>query len=107
MIKALGHHVLIEVEQVEKKSEEIRTKAGLYLPEKNSLETEEKREQLGKEKGKVSQIGKYSWKDYGDGEPWVKVGDTVYFKRYEGIDHEVDGKHYKIVNDIDIIAVEE
>jgi chaperonin GroES len=106
MIKALGHHVLIEVEKVEKTTERY-TKAGIYIPEKNDLDTEDKRKQLGKEKGIVSQIGKYAWKDYADGKAWVKVGDTVYFKRYDGVDHEVEGKHYKIVNDLDIIAVEE
>lgn len=98
MIKVLGHRVLVEVSKVEEKSE-----GGIILAAPKHLA----QERQGKEKGKVIGIGSTAYKELGDGKPWVKLGDTVYFQRYGGImlkDKEED-KDLRILNDEDILAI--
>lgn len=69
-----GWHVLIEVDSVEKVSA-----GGIVLAKS---ESDFKRAQGGRETGRVIAMGKQAYDDCA--EKWVKVGDTVFFKRYSG-----------------------
>lgn len=69
-----GWHVLIEVDAVEKKSS-----GGIVLAKS---ESDFKRMQGGRETGRVLALGSQVYDDCPN--HWVKVGDTVFFKRYSG-----------------------
>ncbi len=84
-IKPLGDNVLVEIQEVKKK-----TQQGIYLPETASEETPQK--------GKVVAIGDSS-------EIKVKEGQTVFFKQYSTTEIKEDEKKYLIVKNEDILAV--
>lgn len=98
MLEPVGNKVLIKVGQVE-------TKIGsIYLTDELSL-----KEQLAKTSGEVISIAPFAYRAFGDGRPWVKVGDKVLFQKYGGLQHKVDEDgilmDYRIVNDEDIVAI--
>lgn len=75
MIKALGHFILVKVEQVEKVS-----KGGIVL-----VDQMRQAEMRAAEKGVIVDVGPTAWAADGlGGEPWAKVGDTVFFAKYAG-----------------------
>jgi co-chaperonin GroES (HSP10) len=97
MIEPAGFRVLLELQL-----EETSTKSNVIaLPEAIT-----KRETLGTEKGKVISMGDLAFKAWGDGAPWVNVGDLVYFVRYSGKEIRRDDKIFRVVNDEDIYARE-
>lgn len=91
-IEPVGHRILIKLDAAENIS-----KGGIHLGD------DQRREQRGMESGVVVALGPTAYADF-SGEPWVKVGDTVNFKRYEGDYKEVDGEHFRILNDEDILC---
>ena len=58
-------------------------------------------------RGRVIEISPYAFRDWFDGIPWVKVGDTVLLKKYSGINKTIDKKIYRVVEDKDFWAVED
>lgn len=99
MLEPIGNKVLIEVGKIEEKV------GSIYLTTESTS-----KEQLAKQSGTVIAIGEFAYKSFGNGDPWVNVGDKVYFQKYGGIQHkseQEDGSviDYRIVNDEDIVAI--
>ena len=95
---AIGYRVIVEVEPPEKVSA-----GGIVL---GKTANQFRREQGGKNVGKVFLIGDTAWKD----KLFTlvpKVGDTVYFKRYAGpeITFKNTNRCFIMVNDEDIFAI--
>ena len=95
--KSLGHRVLIKP-QIEK-----QTASGIVL------HFDDRKAAIDSDKGVVVAVGPQAYKDFGDGTPWVDVGDFVYYARYGAkvIKDETDGELYMICNDEDILLVVE
>jgi len=95
-IAPCGHYILIEPEEVEKK-----TQSGIILVDETVENAEREVTQ-----GKLVAIGHTGWNEFGDGTPWAKVGDTVCFGKFAGRDMTgKDGKRYVAMNVEDILAV--
>ncbi len=70
------------------------------------------REDTAKVRGKLIAVGDSAWKDCGDGKPWAKVGDRVYFKRHvsdkiedeNDLDERSKPRLYFLLSDLDILA---
>ena len=96
-LEPAGYRILLEMKVVENVSE-----GGIIMATK----LESRREQAAMEEGTVVAIGPTAYLGT-DGEPWIKVGDVVKYKRYEGViitERDDDGKeyHYRILNDDDV-----
>lgn len=101
-IQPLGHRVLVQQDIIEE-----RTKSGIVLA------LDEKAEIGAKVTGTVVAIGPTAYKhpDLG-GEPWVKVGDRVYWAKYAGKrvvdpsdpETETKNKVLIILNDEDLVG---
>lgn len=101
MIEPVGHSVIVEVEQVE-----TETDWGFQVI---TATDQRKLEQAGQVIGTVVAIGSQAWKAFSPdftGEPWVNVGDKVFFSRYAGKNIQEPGseKIYLLLNDEDIRA---
>ncbi len=93
-LQPLGDRVVVEV--VEEKE---RIQGGIVLPETASEKPTE---------GKVLEVGPGKLNDDGARVPMpVKVGDTVIYGKWSGMDIEIDGKTLKILSVSDILAVRE
>lgn len=94
MPKPVGYRVCIEVKPMENK-----TKGGIYLADSTINSA-----QQATDTGTVVAIGEGCFKGRLDiGQPWYKVGDTVYFVRYAGQKIELaDGRLYRMMNDEDV-----
>jgi chaperonin GroES len=102
MIKPVGHRVLLKQRPVEEV-----TQSGIILHKKTVMD-----EKLAGVVGTVVAIGDSCWKDQGDGTPWAKVGDMVYYGQYAGLrvredPDDPESEEYILVNDLDITAVVE
>lgn len=96
MIKILGHRVLIKVDELEEMS-----KGGIVI----CTDVDKERQKLALCTGTVVGVGSTAYKEFDDGKPWCKVGDSVYFQKYGGLDVNDEGTMYRIVNDEDVFAV--
>jgi len=95
-IQPTGHHVLVKPDKVKEK-----TDGGIYLAPQSRED-----EQRASTKGILVAIGVSAWLEFADGKPWAKVGDSVRYAKYAGV--EMDGKDrekYVLLNDEDILAV--
>ena len=89
-----GHRVLIKAEEVEE-----TTQGGILLPEEMT-----KREQLAEIRGRVVEIGSTAYSDQPS--PYCSVGDRVIFAKYSGIIYTGKDKiEYRVINDLDVVAV--
>ena len=93
MARPAGHRIMIRVDD----TEEV-TKGGVVLSSETVL-----KESRAIDKGVVVALGATAYKDF-TGEPWVKVGDKVWFKKYAGL--KVDDCNV-IIEDEDIYAIED
>jgi|TARA_B100000900_G_C20306350_1_gene604313 chaperonin GroES len=87
---------------VEKRKAKEQTEGGIILPD--SINDQKQTSQ-----GVVLSVGPGS-RNMNDGEPMsmdIKVGDTVIYQKFTGIEMEYDNKEVVIVPERDIIAVEE
>ncbi len=84
-IRPLGENVLIEPQEVKKK-----TAQGIYLPETGSEETPQE--------GKVIAVGESE-------KIQVKKGQKIIYRKYSGTDIEANGKKYIILKNEDVLAV--
>ncbi len=98
MLKVLGHRVLVEVQEIEQVSA-----GGIVMVTDKNIEREKQHNCLGTVVG----VGSTAYKGLGDGDPWVEIGDRVYFQKYGGIIVKEDGKDLRILNDEDILAIKE
>ncbi len=91
--KSLGHRVLIKP-RVEK-----QTASGIVL------HFDDRRAAIDSDKGTVVAVGPQAYKDFGDGTPWVAVGDFVYYAKYGAkvIKDEEADELYIICNDEDVL----
>lgn len=93
-IKPAGHRIVVLPDDVE-----TTTKSGIVI----ATGTQELREQLAQVDGVVISMGPTCFAD--QPEDWCAIGDRVIFGKYSGIIREVDGKKYRIINDLDVVAV--
>ena len=95
--KSLGHRVLIKP-QVEKV-----TDWGF------ALQTSDRRAAIDSDKGVVFAIGPQAFADFGDGQKWVEVGQTVYYSKYGAkvIKDEGTEDFYILCNDEDVLLAVE
>lgn len=96
-IKPTGHHVLIELEEIEEK---FSKQSKIIMPDKTK-----DREQAGAQYAVVLAIGPEAWDNKAT--VWAEVGDRVITPRYPGaqFDFNEDYRRQRIVNDDEIIAV--
>jgi chaperonin GroES len=97
MIKALGHHVLVKVNDVEEK-----TAGGIVIPS-HVRDTEKRAAEIGL----VIDIGPTAWAAEGlGGKPWAEVGDKVWFAKYAGkwVQEEGSDEELLILNDVDLMC---
>ena len=92
-LKPLNDRVLI------KRKTETESKGGIILTES----AQEKQQQ-----GTVIAVGPGKTLDSGSMQPMqVKVGDTVFFAKYSGVEFDFDNDDYIIMREDDIVAVSE
>ena len=90
-----GHRVLILPDPVEEV-----TQSGIIL----SVGENRDRERLAQLKGTIVELGNTAWSDQPS--PWGKVGDHVIFGKYSGLIYQgSDDKEYRIINDLDVVAL--
>jgi len=90
-----GHRVLILPDPVE----EI-TQSGIIL----SVGENRDRERLAQLKGTIVELGNTAWLDQPS--PWANEGDHVIFGKYSGLIYQgADDKEYRIINDLDVVAL--
>ena len=94
-IQPVGHRVLILPEQIEEKTE-----AGIIL----HTASQKSREEMAQINGVVVAIGTTAYSDQES--PWCKVGDKVIIGKYAGLIYQGnDDKSYRVINDLDVVAV--
>ena len=101
-INPTGHHVIIEPDAVEEKSE------GGIITNWGGDGTQ--REFAATTRGYIKAIGPTAWLDAGfGGKPWAKVGDYVYFTRHvsKTITDNASGKDYFLLTDDNVLAIVE
>lgn len=89
-----GHRVLIKTDAVEEVTE-----SGIILHNETT-----KKEQLAEIRGTVIELGSTAYSD--QKQPWCNPGDKVIFAKYAGLLY--DGKdevQYRVINDLDVVAV--
>jgi len=90
-----GHRVLILPDPVE----EI-TQSGIIV----SVGENRDRERLAQLKGTIVELGNTAWLDQPS--PWANEGDHVIFGKYSGLIYKgADEKEYRIINDLDVVAI--
>jgi chaperonin GroES len=90
-----GHRVLILPDPVEEV-----TQSGIIL----SVGENRDRERLAQLKGTIVELGNTAWSDQPS--PWGEVGDHVIFGKYSGLIYQgADDKEYRIINDLDVVAL--
>ena len=97
-ITPVGHRVLIKPDVVEHKTE-----SGIIV---HTGQTED-RERLAQIRGVVVELGNTAFADQPT--PWCKVGDRITFGKYSGLiykgEETIDGHEYRIINDLDVVAI--
>ena len=90
-----GHRVLILPDPVEEV-----TQSGIIL----SVGENRDRERLAQLKGTIVELGNTAWLDQPS--PWANEGDHVIFGKYSGLIYKgADEKEYRIINDLDVVAI--
>jgi co-chaperonin GroES (HSP10) len=90
-----GHRVLILPDPVEEV-----TQSGIIL----SVGENRDRERLAQLKGTIVELGNTAWLDQPS--PWANEGDHVIFGKYSGLIYQgADEKEYRIINDLDVVAI--
>lgn len=96
-INPKGHRVLVLPDEVE-----VKTASGIIT----TVGAQQLREELAQVDGVVVAMGNTCYSD--QPEPWCKVGERVVFGKYSGIIREgKDGKKYRVINDLDVVATVE
>jgi co-chaperonin GroES (HSP10) len=94
-IHPLGHRVLVLPEFVEEKTE-----SGIIIHHGNQL----MREEMAQIKAIVVEVGTTAYNDQDS--KWCKAGDRVVIGKYSGLLYKgKDEKSYRIINDLDVVAM--
>jgi len=94
-IYPVGHRVLILPEQIEEKTE-----GGIIL----HTGSQKAREEMAQINGVVVELGTTAYSDQPS--TWCELGDKVIFGKYSGLIYDgQDGKKYRILNDLDVVAI--
>lgn len=94
-IKPVGHRVLILPEKVEE-----TTASGIIV----HTASQRMREEMGQINGLVVALGTTAFAD--QDEPWCKVGDRIIIGKYSGLIYQgTDEQSYRVINDLDVVAV--
>ena len=93
-----GHRLVVFPLEVEEKTE-----GGIVLPG-NVRDKEE----LAQIEAYIISIGDEAWHDRPGHREWCSVGDHVMITKYGGLLKEgKDGKKYRIISDLDVVAIKE
>ena len=92
-MKAVGYRIMVELDPINE------TQGGLIV---KAVETTDK-EKHQRHEGVIVSSGEFAFDRYPV--PWAKTGDRVMFTRYAGEYVEVDGKDYRIINDLDLLTI--
>lgn len=94
-VKPCGHRVLVYPVPVERK-----TASGIILHD-----TAAGREDMAQIEAFVVAVGPNAWHDQECGD-WAAAGDLVLIAKYAGLLRKgTDGKQYRVINDLDVVAV--
>lgn len=93
-VKAPNYKVIVALEV----PPELKTASGIIMPQ-DLVE----RERKGADYGVVVDIGPECFRDFK--EKWFKIGDTIGFPRYAGLDKKIDGVTYRSINDVEVCFV--
>ena len=77
------------------------TKGGIVIPKVDSTQYA----QSAVSTGIVAEIGACCWEEIADGRPWAKVGDRVYFEKYQGQEYKFGEELYRTMRDYSIRMV--
>lgn len=102
-LEPVGHRVLILVDDVGSEGKK-QQKKGSIITTHSTDDFERERE--FQEMGTVVALGPSAYNMPHHGEPWVKVGDHVLYKKYDGkkFHDETTDRVYRVINDEDVIA---
>lgn len=93
-----GYRVLVKTDEVE----ETVGEAGIVIVEDKKIA------RASKFRGTVVAVGPLAFKGFkeGNGEPWCKVGDRIYYAQYAGkpLLDPITKEEYTILNDEDVVA---
>src|SRR5574341_302413 len=96
-VKPCGHRILVYPIPKERV-----TASGIVIPDATA-----QREDMAQVDAVVVRIGPNAWHDQPSG-AWCQEGDIVKIAKYVGLYNEgLDGRHYRIINDLDIVGVVE
>lgn len=91
-----GHRVLVWPVPVEEK-----TQSGIILHAESV-----KRENMAQIKALVLDVGDTAWADQPGSRCWARVGDTILIAKFAGLLVKGnDEKDYRIINDLDVVAI--
>lgn len=97
-ISPCGHRVLVLPDEVQE-----QTKTGVVV----MTQVQRVKEEMAQIEGTIVAIGPGAWSEFG--QPWACLGDRVIFAKYGGLiydkQHTRDGKTYRLLNDLDIVAI--
>ena len=91
-MQAVGYRIIVELDPINE------TQGGLIV---KAVETTDK-EKHQRHEGVIISMGEFAYDKYPIS--WANVGDRVMFTRYAGEYVEVDGKDYRIINDLDLLT---
>jgi chaperonin GroES len=92
-IKPIGEYILVKPSK-----EEEKTASGLILQTSGKGERPQK--------GEIAALGSGKLNEKGEIIPFnVKVGDTIFFKKYSPEEIEIDGQTYLIMKETDILGI--
>jgi len=95
MIEPVGHRIIIKPLIIER-----TTESGIII----QTDREARREEMAQSRGEVVAIGPDAYADQET--PWCEIGDQVVFAKYAGILYrDEDDVEYRIMNDLDVVAV--
>jgi len=103
--KAIGYRIVLEMlpQPEEEMADKELAKTSIIIPE---AVQDNYKAVPGCELAKVLEIGPETFPERKDGaQPWCKVGDEIFIKRFSGMALQVDGIRYRIINEEDIAAV--
>lgn len=94
-IKPCGHRLLVQPFEVEEK-----TASGIIV----QTGSQRDREQLAQTEAIIVEVGPTAWSD--QTAKWAQAGDHVIFSKFSGIISKgADGKEYRLINDLDVVAI--
>lgn len=101
-VQAVGHRIIVLVDEISDGKKQ--QKDGHVILTHSTDDYERERE--FQERGTVVDIGPSAYNLSHHDEPWVKLGQRVLYKKYDGHKYldEKTGKLYRIINDEDVIA---